>query len=200
MKAAQFEKIGFHVICAFHKQSHLDYIKGKTIRFGPLGPAAWTWLWSRWSYCIIVPEFCNDWMFVCLTVFSVFVHVHVIVHMPQHCFYLRCPLWSCLTVPQWLRGCACVYVHVSASCLLYFHVSHLVISAPVSAIAAMQWHMPTPWLPDWQHGCCGEIKRMLEQITPCPLPSSDWQAACRSALPTLFYHLLQVLQQISHTR
>lgn len=80
----------------------------------------------------------------------------------------------------------CLCVCGPAVCLLYFHVSHWVISAVVITIATMQWHMPASWLPDWQDGCRGEIQRMLEQITPPPLPASEWQSACRSSLPPLF--------------
>lgn len=74
-----------------------------------------------------------------------------------------------------------------AVCLLYFHMSHWVISVPVIAIATMPWHMPPSWLPDWQGRCRGEIQRMLEQITPLPLPSSEWQTICRSSFPPLFW-------------
>lgn len=80
-----------------------------------------------------------------------------------------------------LSVCTCVCG--PAACLLYFHVSHWLIGALVIAIATMHWHMPASWLPDWQHHSRGEIQRMLEQITPLPLPSSEWQSACRSPFP-----------------
>lgn len=109
-------------------------------------------------------------------------HVYISVHMPQCCF--RCVLSSvimsnsaslnlcvCVCMPVCVWVCL-VWMCVSAVCLLYFHVSHWVIGALVIAIVTMQWHMPASWLPDWQDGCCGEMQRMLDQITPRPLPSS----------------------------
>lgn len=138
-----------------------------------------------------VSEFCNDWTCLCVSRCSVLVRAHAYA-TALFLFALSTVITSndaSVTQRVRARACVCVCVcpcaHVSAVCLFYFHVSHLVIGMPVTAVAAMQWHMPAPWLPDWQGGCCGEIKRMLEQITPRPLPSLDWQMACRLALPTL---------------
>lgn len=136
-----------------------------------------------------VSEFCNDWTCLCVSRCSVLVRAHAYA-TALFLFALSTVITSNgASVTQRVRAracvCVCVCAHVSAVCLFYFHVSHLVIGMPVTAVAAMQWHMPAPWLPDWQGGCCGEIKRMLEQITPRPLPSLDWQMACRLALPTL---------------
>lgn len=74
----------------------------------------------------------------------------------------------------------CVRCCVSAVCLLCFHMSQWAIRVLVIAILTLRWHMPPSWLPDWQGGCRGESKGMLEQITPRPLPSSEWHSVCHS--------------------
>lgn len=86
------------------------------------------------------------------------------------------------SLTQLCVACVCM----PAVCLLYFHVSHWLISMLVIAIATMRWHMPASWLSDWQDHRRGEIQRMLEQITPRPFTSSEGQSACPSFLPPLF--------------
>lgn len=81
---------------------------------------------------------------------------------------------------------------VSSVCLLCFFMSQWVIGVLVIAVPSLRWHMPPSWLPAWQDRCCGESKRMLEQITLLPLPSSEWHSLCHSFSLHLF-HALQAL-------
>lgn len=126
------------------------------------------------------------WTCLCPAYLCVCVNVRVLLFI-RHSVVFVCVV-QCDHVSQSLtdsvvcRVCVCM----PAVCLLYFHVSHWLISMLVIAIATMRWHMPASWLSDWQDHRCGEIQRMLEQITPRPFTSSEGQSACPSCLPPLF--------------
>lgn len=59
---------------------------------------------------------------------SVAPSLYVRAHMPRHCFYLPCPLWSRLTAPRWLRGC--VHVHACVCVPVCTCVSSLFVLFP----------------------------------------------------------------------